>query len=253
MPIVRKEIMPYEYDIKLTGSDGVVRSLTTNCHMLGKIANKMRMSYSVILNICGQQRAGKSVVGLWLSYLIMNFLGKQYNPVENTFYEPNTAIQNLEGKDRLVLMVDEAGDILNRREWYKQTHQALGSIVNTQGYKTILYIFISPFILDIDSQFTKHFDFQVRVDSRGRFKTFQFMKKYDETNPQKLIRRKFLDSMSLKLEDIPGSIVKEYMEFSINEKERIRRKSLLKSKKNVSHKLLRMSDQLRSISGEHYA
>ena len=209
--------------VQMRDANGDMKTITTNLHIVYQIMNKMRKGFSPIIVICGSQRIGKSFVGIWLCYLLSLMTGKKFDPTKTTFYEPLKAIQELEYRSREALLIDEAGDVLDVREWYKQTHQALKSIINTQAYKTMLYIFISPFTVDIDKAFRKHFDFQLRVDDRGRAKAFRFIKKYDELNENRAVRRRFLDDIDIRMSMVPEEIWSKYLEFSISEKEKIRK------------------------------
>lgn len=204
------------------------KTLYTNQIFLHKLFSRIKKGYSQLVIICGQQQVGKSFIGIWLCYLFMEMQMKKYDPLKHTFYDPIKAITGLERKNKEPLLVDEAGSILTKREWYHKTHIALDRMIQTQGYKTMLYIFISPFTSDIDKTFQKHFDFQIRVDDRGRYKAFQIFKKYDEFRQEKSTRRMFLDDVRLKMSDIPGDIWDRYLDFSINEKEKMRLKTIVK-------------------------
>lgn len=208
------------------GIDGKMRETTTNLLFLYKLIRHLKKGFSPIIGICGSQRIGKSFVGVWLSYKLMELMGKQYTPIDHTFYEPVKAIENLEGRRQDPLMIDEAGDILNRREWYAQTHIALSNIINTQAYKGMIYIFISPFISDIDKTFTKHFYFLLRVDDFGRFKAFQYKKKYDAREEKKAVKRIFLDDVYVTMNDLPSGLWERYLAYSIQQKEMLRKKCL---------------------------
>lgn len=209
--------------VQMRDVNGEMKTITTNLHLIYQIMKKMSKGFSPIIVICGSQRIGKSFVGIWLCYLLSLMTGKTYDPTKTTFYEPMKAIEELEHRSKEALLVDEAGDVLDVREWYKQTHQALKSIINTQAYKTMLYIFISPFTIDIDKAFRKHFDFQLRVDDRGRVKAFRFIKKYDELNEKRAVRRRFLDDIDIRMSIVPDDIWSRYLDYSIKEKEKIRK------------------------------
>jgi hypothetical protein len=230
------------------------RTLQTDVYYLAKMFTKVKQGYSPIIGICGKQRIGKSVIGVWLSYMFMQMFGKEYDPTEYTFYDPIKAISNLENKDRIPLLIDEAGGILHRREYYEKIHQSLNKIIQTQGYKTIMYIFVSPFISDIDKSFTKHFDFILRVDARGHYKAFEVVKKYDQSDNNKATYTRFMDDVRLNLSDLPNDIWEIYQEFSINEKEKMRKEIELKEqahyitkKKKEEH----LTDPLKMLAKKH--
>ena len=233
MPMSFYKEEPMFKEITFTGIDKKTRTLRTNQYFLAQMFAKIKNGYSVTIAICGNQRVGKSMIGLWLCYLFSTMMGKKFNPRTNTFYEPIAAIENLEKKDKEALLIDESADLLDLREWYDQTHQALKSIINTQGYKTLVYVFIAPFISDIDKAFTKHFDFLIRVDARGHYKTFRFMKRFDELNPARVVSKIFLDDCLINMKQLPKKIWKDYEEFSIEEKEKIRQKRVNKIRRKT--------------------
>lgn len=231
MPLLVQEEDKFIGSVDFFGDDGVKRTIETDQYFIYKVFRRLKMGYSPTVAICGSQRIGKSMIGVWLSYTMMNVLGKEYDPTKNTFYEPIKAIEDLGHKEKEPLLIDEAGDVLDAREWYEQTHQALKSIINTQAYKTMLYIFISPFVIDIDKTFRKHFDFLIRVDDKGRYKAFRFVKKYDELNPNKVVYKRFLDDVRVKLSSLPSDLWDSYLAYSISEKEKIRKARVKKAEK----------------------
>lgn len=231
MPIIREEDNSSFESIKL------VNTITTNTNYIIQMFKKLKLGFSPIIAICGCQRIGKSFVGVYLSDLVMKAYNKEYDPVNHTFYEPDKTIEKLEFRNKEPLMIDEASDILDTREWYKKTHQALKSIINNQGYKTIAYIFIAPFITDIDKAFIKHFDFILRVDSKGRYKSWKCIKKYNATTQNRASYPLYLGECGIKLSDVPKNIWKKYEKYSKEEKEKLRLSrlnSLKKTDKNLS-------------------
>lgn len=225
MPIIQKTDIKYKETIEISG-----KKIDTNLYFLAKILKRIKAGYSPLILICGNQRKGKSFIGVWLCFLFMNLMNKKYDPTKNTFYDPIKAVDDLGDVNKEAWLIDEAGSIIHRREWYKKTNIALDKIIQTQAYKTMLYIFISPFASDIDKTFHKHFDFILRVDDRGRFKAFQIFKKFDEFNQEKAVRRMFLDDIRVTLKDVPKDIWDTYQKYSIEQKEEIRKTVLPREK-----------------------
>lgn len=230
-------MMPLKYYIEpmfvdrldIMGTDGTMRNMTTNLHFLSQLFRKIMKGFSPTVVICGNQRIGKSFVALWLCMFHMTMMGKKFNPEDLTFYEPIKAIENLDNKSRESVLVDEASDVLDPREWFDQTHIALKSMINTQAYKNMLYVFVSPFIIDIDKAISKHFDFLIRVDDRGKFKTFRFLKKFDELNPNKVVKKLFLDDVDIRKAEVPRKIWIRYEKHSFIEKDKIRKRRIEKA------------------------
>lgn len=228
MSFIGNQEIPHQYTITFKGMDKKTRILQTNLFFLGMLFRQIKSGQSPIVAICGKQQGGKSFIGVWLSAMMCHYMGKGYDPTKNTFYYPMDAIRGLENKNKEPLMIDEAADILDAREWYEQSHQALKSIINTQAYKTMLFIFISPFIIDIDKAFRKHFDFLIVVKRKGAIKVFRYIKKYDAHDDKTVVRRMYLDDIQVNLSQIPKGVWKKYRDFSIEEKEKIRIKRLQK-------------------------
>ncbi len=213
--------------IEFRGQVAFKKILDTNQIFLYKLFSRIKRGYTQLVVICGQQRVGKSFVGIYLSYMFMELQKKEYDPTDHTFYDPIKSIESLGKRNKEPILVDEAGSLLTKREWYKKTHIALDKMIQTQGYKTMLYIFISPFTSDIDKTFLKHFDFQLRVDDRGHYKAFQIFKKYDEFKEEKAIKRLFLNDVKIRLKEVPKEIWDKYLDYSMMQKEKMRKDTVI--------------------------
>ncbi len=201
------------------------KTIDTNLIFLIKIFKRIKKGYSPLLLIVGKQRVGKSFIAVYISYIFMEMLSKEFNPKDIskfTFYDPIESIRRLNEKEKEPVIIDEAGSILTKREWYKKSHIALDKIIQTQGYKSNLYLFVSPFAIDIDKTFQKHFDFLIRVDDRGNFKVYQLFKKYDELRPERVIRRMFLEDVYVHKNAVPKKLWAAYSKYSIQQKENMR-------------------------------
>ena len=227
MPIEKYIANPY-HELDLWG-----KHVTTKLTFVYQLLKKMKNGYSPIVGICGCQRIGKSFVAVWLARLLYTIQDKPFNPTQNTYYEPEKAIMDLGTKNREAIIIDEAGDVMDYQEWYKQAHRALRSMINTQAYKNNLYIFISPFTAQIDKSIRIHWDFIIRVKSRGNFLVWKYAKKYDADKINEATYRVFLDSVSIKMSVVPKDIWKDYLSFSQNKKEEIRIRRL-ENKKDSS-------------------
>jgi hypothetical protein len=196
----------------------------TPSHFIDQLFRKLNRGFSPIIGICGEQQNGKSFIGVYVTWLIHRIgpeASEDFDPTKNTFYDPETAIMSLIGKRRSVTLIDEAGAILDYREWWDKAHQSIRHIVNTQAKNNNCYIFISPFISEIDKSARKHFSFKIIVTKRGVFKTFKYIKRYDAEDASKSMYALFLDDLSINLKDMPKEIWKKYLDFSSEQKERM--------------------------------
>lgn len=198
------------------------KKVNTPSSFIYQLLMKLKNGYSPIIGICGCQQTGKSFVGIWLSMLIYNIKGIDFDPTRITFYEPDEAMKSLEKKNRDVVFIDEASDVMDYQEWHKQTHRALRSCVNTQAYKNNLYIFVAPFLVQVDKSIRIHCDFIIRVAKRGNIKVWKINKKYDADNLNQATYRIFLGDILIRMRDVPSETWKKYKEYSYEKKEEIR-------------------------------
>lgn len=220
------------------------KELKTNMYFLYQIFERIKKGYSPIVAICGRQRIGKSFVGVWLCYTFMRLMNEIYDPTQYTFYDPIDAIENLEHLSKKPLLIDEASSILDNREWFAKTHTALKEIINTQGYKSMLYVFITPFLIDVDKAFIKHFDFLIRVHQKGFFKAFRYHKRYDALRTERAIIPIFLDDVRIPMSAVPSDIWEKYNKFSIEQKELLRKRRIEKLKQKEKIKKIKKSDDI---------
>lgn len=202
------------------------KNYQTRMIFLIQILKKMKAGFSPIVGIHGGQREGKTFIGIWLAYQIYKLNGKEFIPEKITFYDPDKAMISLAGRERDVVLIDEASDIMDYQEWRDKTHRALRSMINTQGYRNNLYIFISPFRAQIDRSLRIHADYSILVTKRGSFKVWRYTKCYDADDMKKSTKRYFVDYGHIKISDLPKEIWDRYLHYSIQEKERIREKRL---------------------------
>lgn len=226
MPLEVVEGKDFERTVKFK------RSITTNLFFLYKMLRKIKRGFSPIVVIVGSQRVGKSFVALWLAQTYLHLTDKNFDPRKNTFYDPMEAIRRLGDMTNDVMIIDEGGAFLNSRDWFTRINKAMDKIVQTQGYRTNLYIIISPHLSAIDKAFQIYIDFLIRVDDRGRFKAFQVFKKYDEARREKATRRMFLDDVHIKLSSMPSEVWEDYLDYSEEKKEELR-KTLLNEEGEV--------------------
>lgn len=162
----------FRYTIKLD------RTLETNIYVLFWIMKRLRGGYSPIIGVCGDQRDGKSWFAMYFVYMILKMFKKHFEAEKHMIYSPNDIDQRLEGMTEEVILFDEAAYSYYKRLWYKSPNTSLSKIIFVQGRRTRAYIFISPFINDIDKAFTKHFDIIIDVQRRGIAKTYKMKKKH---------------------------------------------------------------------------
>lgn len=154
------------------------KTISTNIFVLYWVIKRLKSGYSPIIGVCGDQRDGKSWFAMWFLYMILNAFNKTFDPEKHLIYSPKDIDKKLEGMKEEVILFDEAAYSYYKRLWYKSPNTSLSKIIFVQGRRVRSYIFISPFINDIDKAFTKHFDIIIDVQKRGIAKTYKMKKKH---------------------------------------------------------------------------
>lgn len=218
-----KQRRDYYYNIKKP-SGGV---LHTDIMLVGHVLNSMKKGFSPIIMIVGKQRMGKSTFAVWLGNKIVHFFhNKPFDPTRNTFYDPLKVVRGLEQIQKEALVVDEAANVINAKEWYSKMSIALEKIIATQGYLSNCYIIVSPFSSDIAKAFRKHFDYLVFVRRRGVAVVKEIPKKYDDLKGT--VPKPFsIEQIKFAKDCVPKPIWLEYEKFSKKEKEKIRKNTVL--------------------------
>lgn len=189
------------------------KRLKTDICILGYCINQMAHGYSPLIIVVGKQRIGKSFFAVWLSHEISRFFDTTFDPVKNTFYDPEDTIRTINDFRRQTIIIDEAGAYLNKTEWYEKITRALDKIVQTQGYLNNTYIFCSPFGSDIAKTFRKHFDRMVSIKRKGFFITKGIPKRYDDMTG-KISRPYWIEQVRLKKSAVPADLWKAYDKYS---------------------------------------
>ena len=158
--------------------DGNTRTLNTNIYTLYWLVDRLRKNYSPIIGICGDQRDGKSWFAVYIAYTLLKVMGKEFDVSRNAIYDANIVSKKLKSLVNDCVIFDEASYSYYKREWFKRPHTSLSKVIFTQGRKTLAYIFISPFINDIDKAFTKHFDIIIYSKIRGLAKCYKMRKNH---------------------------------------------------------------------------
>lgn len=219
-----------EYIHKLKKPGRNTGYLKTNLHILGKIIKSMKRGFSPIVLVVGGQRMGKSFVAIWLADILSHFFhNKPFDILNNTYYDPVESMKRIGQVDREPILIDEAGTYLNKTEWYNRVVKAMDRIIQTQGFKSNCYIFVSPFGSDIAKTFRKHFDYMLFVRLKGIVVVKAIPKKFDAFD-DKPIKPYRLEQIKIRKGAVPKEIWDEYETFSFERKDRIREDFYLKAK-----------------------
>lgn len=196
--------------------------LRTDIIIIGDCLRKMQKGYSPIILICGKQRIGKSFVGMWLAWRTLKFFHpeKEFEPKRYSFYDPLESIYAIEDRQMEPLLIDEAGALFNKQEWYNRVTLALDKIIQTQGFLCNMYIFISPFGSDIAKTFRKHFDFIVYVRRRGVLVVKKIPKRYDDLT-DRVPRPYRVEQIKLYKNVMPREVWASYEKYSMKKKKEL--------------------------------
>lgn len=231
----------YSYSIDLVDKKGEPHALRTRIYTLYWLIDRMRRGYSPIIGICGDQRDGKSYFAVYISYIILKMFGKKFSIERHTVYNAKDINLKLSRITNEPIILDESSYTYYKREWYKKPHLALSKIIFTQGRKTIAYIFVSPFINDIDKAFTKHFDIILDVKGRGFAKSYKMYKKHMAFSDREN-KKWWWDDIILNIGKLPADfkqILKIYKKNSEIEKDKIEREDQKKDGSKTFKDILR--------------
>lgn len=221
----------YQYNLKYNKN-----TLQTNVYSLYWIISRMVRGYSPIIGICGDQRDGKSWFAVYFAYIIMKFFKRPLDIKDHLVYDANGIDNVLLNLKLDVLILDEASYMYYKREWYKRPHIDLSKIIFVQGRKALAYIFVSPFINDVDKAFTKHFDIIIYVKRRGICKIYK-MKKNHMAFSDRENKRIWWDDLRLnekKMSQEFKELLEEYKRISEKEKDRIEREKDEEEGQNIN-------------------
>lgn len=205
----------YRYNIK-KGDD----YFRTNISVLGYCISQMRNGFSPLIIIVGKQRVGKSFIAVWLAYNISKFFNKEFDPIKNTFYDPEEVIKNLYNFQKQPIIIDEGGAVLSKNEWYSKIAIAMDKIVQTQGWLSFCFIVCSPFGADVFKSFRKHFDMMIYVRKKGVFVVKKIPKKYDDMTG-KVFKPYWLQQVKIKKGAVPAELWAAYDKYSREKKKEL--------------------------------
>jgi len=149
--------------------------------LLHKLVEKLNNGKSPTVIFVGATGNGKSMKALRMWEILYNemnvFKEDEFQPDEHLFYEPEHILKKMQGigtpnehginPDREMLIFDEGGVNINKKDWQSTTNRAIDMILQTQRMKNCLYAFILPDIQDIDKQVIKMADYIVYVIDQG--------------------------------------------------------------------------------------
>ena len=182
----------------------------------------MRKGFSPIILICGQQRIGKSFVGVWLWFRILSLFQdvKEEDIRKYVFYDPIESAQAIDEFRGKPILIDEAGSIFHKAEWYRRTAIVFDKILMTQGYKNNMYIIISPFSADVTKGIKHHIDYIISVKKKGIIQVKKVPKRYDDM-VNSMGRPFIIENIKIGKNAIPKSIWDSYEEFSFKRKKEL--------------------------------
>jgi len=219
MMIKKLERKKYLYTFKKKGG----KEYNTNIILIGSIIRRMNRKFAPMILVCGGQRSGKSFFALWLALKILKWYHpeKEFDIKKYVYYDPAESLRALSFLEKEPLIIDEAGSIFHKMEFYNRQTRAMDKIIQTQAYKCNVYIFVSPFMSDISKPFKKHFDFIVLIPKRGLGVVYTVPKKY-HVMTDKEIKPYFTETISVTKKHIPKKYWDMYEQFSFEQKEKIR-------------------------------
>ena len=236
--------------IEMKDENGNVRKYNASSWFEKQLFTKIKKGFSPTIVICGERRIGKSLLGLWVARQYCKFMGKKFDRERHTFYDSMDARSNMNKWCYEPMIIDEAADLLDTQEYYTKQQRALKSMLNVQAWRGLLYIFLSPFILDISAHIRRHFDFNLYVTARGRFKAYRYIKNFRATEQKKASWPFFLDDLGIKKTDLPKGAFEAYEKHSFEQKDLIAKKREAIAQDEVNPMIAKMMKQERYKYGK---
>lgn len=241
MYFVKSEPEKYAGEVTMKNIKGDKRTYKAVSNWEHHLYRKIKNGYSPLIIISGEQGIGKSTLALKVCNDYCQFMRREnFDFKKYSFYNTNDVIKEMGKITNMPILIDEAGEFADYLDWYKKTARSLRSMINTQRFRGLMYVFISPFVVEILKSIRKHFHFKLVVVSKGRYKAWKYMKKFHEEDQKKASYPLFLDDMGYKKADIPKGMYARYKVFSENEKEIIRKKHEMQIENDSDPKILSM-------------
>lgn len=194
---------------------------TTDMYFWNNLIALMEKGYSPLIAVVGKQRIGKSHIALVIAYKLSQIYGWNFEVTDTVYFDPEKLLGELKEEEaKKAKIMDEAINLIHRKEWYQKSHILMSKVISTQAYLNICHIWCAPFRSDLDASFEKYFDFMIHVIDRGHIKIWQFVKRHDAVKGKEVYRM-FLDDVEVNLGSIPQKHWEEYVKLSMNEKERM--------------------------------
>jgi len=133
-----EEYTPHTFEFNFKNVRG--NWLRTNIYLIGQIISEMRRGYSPIIVIVGKQRSGKSFFAIWLCTIIHNYFhNTKFDPAAQTSYDPLAASEIIDISIKEPILIDEAGAIYNKQDWFEKVTKAMGKeakiVVSVEEFK----------------------------------------------------------------------------------------------------------------------
>lgn len=211
---------------------------TTESDMIPCILQDIRNMYSPIILICGRPRSGKSVFALFISNVISTILYYQWFSLKDLYFFPKDLLRGINDYGNQILVLDEAGSSLNKRQWFTDFTFAFDQILQTQGYLNNVYIFVLPFASDLVKDCRKYVDFMCHTKRRGRLRCKKIYKREDQlVSDIKSFKPIYIEDLFIRLNDVPKHLRDGFESRSMDIKTLIR--------KNITRSLSDKKDWLR--------
>jgi hypothetical protein len=208
-----KDLIKYRNRIKKTQSD-----------ILPSIFNDIRKRYSPIILICGRPRSGKSMFAIFLANAISSMLYYEWFNMDELYFYPKDLLRNITNTGYQIMVLDEAGSSLNKREWHKDFTFSFDKILQTQGFLNNVYIFVLPFASDLVKDCRKYIDFLCYTKKRGLLRCKKMYKREDQlVSDLKAFRTIYIEDLYVDLNDLPKNIWDDFVQRSERIKNLIRK------------------------------
>lgn len=146
--------------------------------LYAKINNMMAENESPIIIIVGKEGKGKSMTALVLCHYLhnkLNLLRGNFNPENQTVYQPLEFLFTEREATRKAIMFEEANETLNSNDWRTLMNKAVRGALRTQRKRENCHVFVCPEYKQLDKGIRQKVDVLIEMKSKqyAKVRTYQ--------------------------------------------------------------------------------
>lgn len=115
---------------------------------------KMRQEKNMdsVIVVVGERRSGKSYGAITIAEKLSKMMGKKFIVATNMFFEPIEFLKRFNQIEKEVIILDEASESIDSRQWYDIANKIFNSLIMREGFKNNVIIMTFPVLSDLDKR-----------------------------------------------------------------------------------------------------